>query len=186
MSYADYRQLIDTLMEEGKVTGPHQSESMLKYTQLNVYRMQRLEKRYSPSAELVQSLKKVAEGHVALIISEGWCGDASQVLPVFEAAAQAAGIATRYVLRDEHLALMDEHLTNGSRSIPIILLLNKQDFELVGSWGPRPKPAQKMMQDHLQASEPKPPKSEVAKEIQLWYARDKQSTMEEEWMRWVG
>lgn len=181
MSPEAYRTLITDLFEKGKVTGPNQSESLLGYTKLNLHRMQRLDKTYLPDKECVQAFRS-KPGWVALVISEGWCGDASQIVPVFQQVADEAGLEVRYVLRDEHLDLMDLHLTNGGRSIPIILFLDAKTFEVKTTWGPRPAPAQKMMDDHKAAPEPKGPKSEVAKQIQLWYSRDKQAAMHREWM----
>ena len=83
--------------------------------------MQRLDKTIQLLPELQKALThELTQRYVWLVITEGWCGDAAQIVPVLEAVAQASHgtIATRYVLRDDNLDLMDRYLTNGGRSIP--------------------------------------------------------------------
>ena len=71
-----------------------------------------------------------------LIITEDWCGDAMMINPVIRKIAEAADIEVRVTLRDADTDLIDRHLTNGGRAIPIVLIINN-DGELVGKWGPR-------------------------------------------------
>lgn len=73
----------------------------------------------------------------ALILTADWCGDAMVNLPIFLRMANEALIEARFLIRDENLELMDQYLTNGtSRSIPIIILLDK-DGQEISKWGPR-------------------------------------------------
>ncbi|MBR7553930.1 thioredoxin family protein [Allobacillus sp. GCM10007491] len=81
-----------------------------------------------------------------LIITEDWCGDAMMINPVIRKLAEAAEKETRVVYRDEDTDLIDRHLTNGSRSIPIVLILNDQG-ELVGEWGPRAPEVQQIVDE---------------------------------------
>lgn len=181
LSYAEYRALIDHLLSEGKSTGSNQSEELTRYSELNVVRMKRLDKTTVVSEPLSEMLDRLEQKPLILTITEGWCGDAAQIVPVIEKVALENGLQTRYSLRDENPELMNRHLTNGSKSIPIIVFLHPESFELMASWGPRPLPPQQMMQDWKKLSEPKTDLAEVKKGIQLWYARDKQATMQEEW-----
>lgn len=184
-SYAEYRALIATLHSEGKTTGPNQSQAMLDYSVLNEQRMRRIDKTYEPNAELVNAWKRLANTHGILVITEAWCGDAAQSVPALAKAAEAAGIQAKFILRDDYPELIDKHLTNGGKSIPIALLLDLSLFEVKATWGPRPAPAQQMVMDYKHAPEPKAPYSEFVKEVQLWYAKDKQQSMEAEWLTWV-
>ena len=179
MEYVDYRELVDTLIEEGKSTGPEQTEALLNYSKLNQQRMRRLEKTLK-TEEFNELDAKNAHIIGIIVITEGWCGDASQIVPVIEKLAVHAGIETKYLLRDSNLELMDAHLINGGRSIPVILFLN-DDFEVITQWGPRPEPLQDIVLKYKHQPEPKPPYSEFSKDVQLWYAKDKQKTMIEEW-----
>lgn len=179
MEYVDYRELLDTFIEEGKSTGPEQTEALLNYSKLNQQRMRRLEKTLK-TEQFAELDAKNAHIIGIIVITEGWCGDASQIVPVIEKLAVNAGIETKYLLRDSNLELMDAHLINGGRSIPVILFLN-DDFEVMTQWGPRPKPLQDMVLKYKHQPEPKPPYSEFSKDVQLWYTKDKQKTMIEEW-----
>lgn len=179
MEYSAYRQLVDSLIEEGKSTGPEQSQALLNYSKLNQQRMRRLEKTIKPE-QLDGIDGRNARVNYILTITEGWCGDASQIVPVIEKFAEHTGMDSRFLLRDENLDLMDAHLINGGRSIPVILFLN-DDFEVVHQWGPRPAPLQQLVMEYKHAPEPKPPYSEFSKDVQLWYAKDKQQHMLQEW-----
>lgn len=183
-TYVEYRDMIASLHKEGKTTGPLQSEAMLDYSLLNEQRMKRIDKTYIPSDELIGAWRQFANTHGILVITEAWCGDAAQSIPAIAKAAAAAGVQARFILRDEFPDLIEKHLTNGGKSIPIALLLDLNRFEVLATWGPRPMPAQQMVMDYKHASEPKPPYSEFVKDVQLWYAKDRQQTMEAEWLTW--
>ena len=101
------------------------------------------------------------------------------------ALANEVDISSRFVLRDENLDLIDQHLTNGGRSIPVILVLDANSFEVIASWGPRPSAVQTMVMDYKKLSEPKPAYSEFSKEVQLWYAKDKYKSIEREFSELV-
>jgi hypothetical protein len=71
-----------------------------------------------------------------LIITEDWCGDAMMNNPVLRRITEAADLDVRAVYRDADSELIDRHLTNGGRSIPVYLLLG-EDGEVEAKWGPR-------------------------------------------------
>ena len=66
---------------------------------------------------------------------------------------------------------MNQFLTNGSRSIPIVIALN-ENFEQVGHWGPRPS----QLQAWVMANKGVMPKSELYPQVRKWYARDRGET----------
>jgi hypothetical protein len=105
-----------------------------------------------------------------LVLSEDWCGDAANTVPVLAAFADAAqNVELRLLARDENPALMDEHLTNGtSRSIPVVMVLDGSGEEH-GWWGPRPADLQAWVLTEGKALEP----DDRYREIRKWYARDK-------------
>ena len=73
-----------------------------------------------------------------LVIAEDWCGDASSTTPlVAKLADEVPGLELRILRRDEYPEVMDRYLTNGSRSIPIVIALD-EEFRELGHWGPRP------------------------------------------------
>ena len=73
---------------------------------------------------------------------------------------------------------MDAYLTNGGRSIPKLVLVDKDTLEPINSWGPRPTEAVKLISDF---KEKYGVLNEEAKtELQKWYLHDKGlSTMQE-------
>ena len=74
-----------------------------------------------------------------LVLTEGWCGDAAFIVPMLATIEQALPdkVKLKLLLRNQNLDLMDAHLTNGGRSIPKLIVLDK-DLQELGTWGPRP------------------------------------------------
>ena len=101
-------------------------------------------------------------------LSEDWCGDAVNTLPVIARLADEAGWDLRVLSRDENSDLMDGHLTNGrSRSIPIVIVYD-ENFDEVGWWGPRPSEIQAWVMGEGLAM----PSPERYKFVRRWYAKD--------------
>lgn len=94
--------------------------------------------------EFIVILKEKAP-HI-LVITEDWCGDAMMNNAIVRKIAEAADLEIRAVYRDENLELIDQYLTNGGRSIPVYLLLNK-DGEVISKWGPRAEIVQQFVMD---------------------------------------
>lgn len=125
---------------EGKSTGSVQSDDLLHYSKLNETRMNRLEKTIVVSAEIEERLKLLKKQYIWLVISEGWCGDAAQLLPVMHKMEVLTDhIDFKIVFRDENEALMNKFLTNGGKSIPKLIVLDKETLDVLADWGPRPK-----------------------------------------------
>jgi len=184
LTYQNYRELIDSLLEKGKTTGADNSEAMVHYSKMNVQRMSRVDKTavLNPSFRtLIGNLKKT---YRLLVISEGWCGDAAQIVPLFDKMTQIVPqkFELRLVLRDAHLPLIDAHLTNGGRAIPVLLVLDDQG-ELVAKWGPRPEILQGLLaQWKMEIAD----MFEVAEKLHLWYARDKTQATQQELEALIG
>lgn len=180
MSYADYRNLSNTLIDEGKVTGSQQSEELTAYGKLNMARMNRLDKTLALLPECIEILSTINEPQTWLILTESWCGDAAQIVPVLAAMANVNKLITcKILLRDENLPLMDQYLTNGkSRSIPKLIVINNHRKELF-NWGPRPNELQIIMTQLQQQETP----MEIIKEtIHKWYAQNKSVAIQKELM----
>jgi hypothetical protein len=178
MSYAEYIKLIDDLLLEGKTTGPNQSEAMFNYGKLNRQRMHRLEKTVLLNESLREKVQNNRRKMIWLIITEGWCGDAAQNIPIIEKiAAESDLIETRYVLRDENLELMDAYLTLNARSIPKLIALDALNLEEIGVWGPRPQEA---MDYFLEMRESGMEKPQMMENLQRWYNADKNQAIQVE------
>lgn len=178
MTYTAYRNMLDQLMAAGKTTGGNQSEEFIHYAKLNLHRMQRLDKTMVLSQSLVTALKKVSSGFIWLVLTEGWCGDAAQNIPVMDQVTKLCPhIELKLLLRDENLDLMDQYLTNKGRSIPKLICLEKGSGEEKFNWGPRPLEAQNLM---LSLKEQGIGHAEKALLIQKWYNADKTASTQEE------
>ena len=178
LRFDQYAGLLDSLSAEGKTTGTDQSESRINYGRLNIARMRRLDKTVELESSVRSEIGSVNVDWVWLIITEGWCGDAAQNIPVIEKIAAAnPGIETRYILRDENPELMDQFLTNGTRSIPKLIAIERSSELILGTWGPRPKVAQDLFtEQRSQGIE----KSVILENVQRWYLADRGRSLQKE------
>lgn len=180
-TYLSYRTLISKLLEEGKSTGNTQTDDLLHYSQLNETRMNRLEKTIEITDEVVQKLQNLDKKYLWLVLAEGWCGDAAQLVPIMHKMAESTDkINFKIALRDENETLMNEFLTNNSKSIPKLIIVDEESLEVLASWGPRPEPARKLIADY---KEKNGVVDETVKiELQKWYLHDKGITTQNEIM----
>lgn len=103
-----------------------------------------------------------------LCITEDWCWDAANVVPaVAKLCDETGAMELRVVKRDENPDVMDAYLTNGSRSIPIIVGLGP-DFRELGHWGPRPHE----LQMWAVANKDTLPKKEFYATMRRWHVED--------------
>ena len=170
-SYNEYRTIVSKLISEGKSTGHEQSADLLHYSELNEVRMKRLEKTLKLDGEVEKALQNLKSKQTWLVIAEGWCGDAAQILPIIKLMADSSeNIELKIVLRDENENLINQYLTNGSRSIPKLIILD-ENLEVINHWGPRPEAAKNLIIDykaqHGIVDEP----AKIA--LQKWYLDDK-------------
>jgi hypothetical protein len=171
-TYFEYRKIVADKLLEGKSTGSVQSDDLLHYSKLNETRMNRLEKTIVVSAEIEERLKLLRKQYIWLVISEGWCGDAAQLLPVMHKMEVLTDhIDFKIVFRDENEALMNKFLTNGGKSIPKLIVLDKETLDVLADWGPRPKEAFDLVKNY---KEKHGVIDEIIKtELQMWYLHDK-------------
>lgn len=193
ITYSAYRTLIDDLLAQEKTTGDDHSSDKVAYTRLNVSRMKRLDKTTRLSPLTLERLSTIVAPATWLVLTEAWCGDAAQIIPVLQKMAyQNNKIALRLIFRDEHPQVMDSFLTNGARSIPKVIIVNQKDLSVDNTWGPRPNVAQEMMMSakeernkiltndlknqHYTAS---------LKALHTWYARDKCKSIQMEFLETI-
>lgn len=179
-TYSSYRKLMEELVAQKSTTGPNKSEDMAYYTALNHQRMKRLDKTVKIDEELTAMIQAIDHDQIWVLLTESWCGDAAQSVPVIDKmAALNDHVELRLFLRDDNLDLMDSYLTNGSRSIPKLVIFRKEDMEELGTWGPRPARLQEIY-DTWRNDPNKVPYKEFNVTIQKWYAMDKAQEMQKE------
>ena len=142
LSYADYRADWHRQVQDAPSSGADASARRLyHYLRYNWKRQAHVHEAYVPSETLRRALDAVEAPQAWGVLTEPWCGDSAFLLPVIaEAAALSDQVSLRILLRDENLNLMDQYLTNGSRSIPKLVAFSEAGKELF-VWGPRPAPA---------------------------------------------
>jgi hypothetical protein len=171
---------VDSEFENGRTTGSNQGEDYLQYTKMNIHRMNRLEKTIDLDDELIGKLNALPCNVNWLLITEAWCGDAAQNVPILNKMAEVSPkINLRLLLRDENLDIMDQYLTNGGRAIPKLIILDG-DMNEIATWGPRPTEVQEMVMENKRTDDL--PYSEFGKVVQKWYATDKGKSLQHEMM----
>lgn len=178
-SYLDYRKKVTELIAQGKSTGHEQSKDLLKYSELNETRMNRLEKTIEVTPETKAKLQNLDKDYIWLVLSEGWCGDAAQIVPVIHKMAEVTDkVELKIALRDDNDALMQHFLTNGGKAIPKLIVLDAETLEVVLDWGPRPHGAKQLILDYKAIHGVV---DETAKiELQKWYLHDKGISIQRE------
>ncbi|MFT4534339.1 MAG: hypothetical protein ACI9P5_001697 [Saprospiraceae bacterium] len=152
-----------------------------EYLPQNWSRQSRLDRKLKLSADLIAAVAQLHKPINWLVITEHWCGDASQINPIINKVAEASHekINLKFIYRDENEELIDAHLTDGrSRSIPILIQLD-QNNALINTYGPRPEEAQNLVKSLLAKGE--------AYNIPLhtWYAKDKQKSVQDDLIRLI-
>jgi len=184
ISYSEYRTLVHDLLTDGKSTGPVQSEALTNYSLLNDRRMKRLDKTIKISNQTKAVFKSITEKQTWLVLSEGWCGDAAQNLPVIhKLATENKNITLKIILRDEHLAVMDLFLTNGGRSIPKVIVLDAEN-NVQHTWGPRPTLATKIMVDYK--AKKGSIDAQFKQDLQVWYNKNKGRSVQEDFVKMLS
>lgn len=184
MTYQAYRELVANHTENNTNSGAEVTEALASYTMLNNQRMKRLDKTMKITPENVTFLEKFDSDVYFLIITESWCGDAAQTMPMMNKVAQAAGVPLKVVLRDENLDLMDQFLTNGGRSIAKLILVDAATNLPITTWGPRPTTATAIVAAEKAAKGELSP--EFKEELQNWYNKDKGKDTEKDLIRMLN
>jgi hypothetical protein len=179
--FEDYLHHSEKLFNQGRSTSQdekYNTEEVLGYTKLNLARMTRIFKTADIDQNIIKSFSTIPRVWIWLVISESWCGDAAQSVPVM---AKIASLSPQFefgiLLRDEHPELIDSFLTKGARAIPKLICLDFVTLKILGDWGPRPKPAQeKMVQWIAEGLE----HHQRVEQIQKWYNEDKTVSIQSE------
>ncbi|WP_298548554.1 thioredoxin family protein [uncultured Aquimarina sp.] len=178
-SYEEYRNTVSNLLSEGKSTGHEQSEALTNYSMLNDRRMKRLDKTLKINGAIEETFSSATTNITWLVLTEGWCGDAAQSLPVINKLSEMnEGIDLRIISRDAHDELMNNFLTNGGKAIPKLIAYNQETKEVINTWGPRPSVATKMVNDYKEKHGGLDP--EFKQDLQVWYNKDKGSNIAED------
>tara|TARA_R110002124_G_scaffold43837_1_gene134521 strand:- start:1079 stop:1678 length:600 start_codon:yes stop_codon:yes gene_type:complete len=177
-TYSEYISMVESVVAEGRTTGPIQSEDLSHYTKLNFSRSLRIYKTTKLADDIVTKVKAINRKQTWYVLTEGWCGDAAQSVPVIALMAEENPLITlKLILRDENLGIMDQFLTDGGRSIPKLIGIDENENVLF-TWGPRPQKAQELY-NAFKANPTKEYKA-FSEDLQRWYIKDKAVSIQEE------
>jgi len=176
-----YNEYISNTIEEISKTQitdlPPGEVRRFNYKNLNLQRSTRIIRTYHPSKELKRVLDEITGMQLWMVITENWCGDSGQNLPYIAVMAlQNPLIDLKLLLRDSNPDVMDQFLTNGTRSIPILVSFNSRGEELF-RWGPRPRAAINLISQWKSEGCEKP---EWTEKLHLWYSRNRGEEIEKE------
>ncbi len=88
---------------------------------------------------------------VALALSESWCGDCVENLPVLcKIAARHRFLKVHIFPRDQNLDIMDQYLTRGRRTIPVFVFFDYEGTE-IGRFVERPPGAHEFMKKAMES-----------------------------------
>lgn len=165
-----YHQILEEQAAASEDGLSEEAAEKLQFTQLNLHRTNRITRTFKIPEDLAALMPRIDGKQTWMLLTEPWCGDSAQCLPYISAmAALNENIDLRLILRDENLDIMDDFLTNGTRSIPRLVIFNDDGDELI-QWGPRPAEAQIVFTEAKEAGLSKP---EIMEKLHLFYGRNR-------------
>jgi len=169
VSYTDYLYHSEQKIKELQQSSSEEDRRFLEYYQLGLTRMHRVGKTYRPDEKQLKRFSEKGFRGKILIISEGWCGDAAMIVPVVH--RFFGDECVRMVYRDENEELISQYLTNGGKSIPIVLILDQEE-NVTSHWGPRPAHGMELLKKYKNS-----PQTYTAddfhNELQVYYTKNK-------------
>ncbi len=181
--YYNYKSFVEqeTLRLEQEGQDPEDLRMQYKdYSEMNLKRMERSDKTFKPSEEALEILNNIESKQVWWVITEMWCGDSAQTLPIMVKLAETnpEKIELRIILRDDNLEIMDQYLTNGGRSVPKLIVVDEESNKELFTWGPRPKGAQDVLDKAKE--NPELSQEDMINQLYVWYPKDKGRSTETE------
>lgn len=141
-----------------------------QYYELGLQRIDRTLKKYTPDESQLKVLSSKNFDGKILIISEAWCGDASATVPALVKFFENHN-EVKIFLRDSDPTLINQFLTNGTESIPKVIILN-HDFTVKNTWGPRPQYGKELLLKY-KANPENYPKDQFYNDLQIYYAKNR-------------
>lgn len=177
LSVEDYYAHFQRIIDKEYIEKPYDDDYYLSYTEGNLKRIQSSVNKIDLQKKLYNELNKDGfAGATWVLITEPWCGDASFFQGIIEAISLVGNIDLKISLRDSEPKLIDNYLTNGGKSIPILVALNAK-MEEAFVWGPRPKALQELM---LPLVANKASLDEKIKLAHHWYRKNGSEHIQEE------
>lgn len=186
LSGLSYDELNNKTAEYLEVTDPSTLSELdqrrYDFKKLNLHRINRAHKIYKPGDEIISAINRIDNPQLWMVLTEDWCGDSAQNLPYISIMTEGnPNIVLKILERDKHPEIMEQYLTNGSKSIPKLVVFDETGTELF-QWGPRPKAAKELV-SQLKAEGYT--KEQFNEKLHLWYGRDRGRTLEAEMLELI-
>ena len=181
ISWAEYYAIATSYVESDDRPELYRNEKMQRYTRENISRIDHILKTITIESKLYNALTAIKTDLIWLVLSEPWCGDASQVVPVlYTIASCSEHISFRILQSDAHPEVMSAYLTDGSRSIPKLICLRADTLEELGTWGPRPANLQKIVLENKDDASLS--FGAKVRMVHDWYNEDKTASIQDEFI----
>jgi hypothetical protein len=177
MTYTEYTAIFDQILSGTIQHAPYDDPHFVEYTKLNHSRMHRWEKTGLLSEDCKSTIQSIDEPMQWILITEPWCGDAAHGVPfIAKMAAENPLIHLEIQLRDSEESEISSYLTNGGKSIPMLIVRNSMNEDLF-VWGPRPEKCGEL---HHSLKAQEVTFEELKTALQQWYNTDKGVSIQEE------
>ncbi len=178
MDITTYEQQFQDILESKNPQPPYDDAFYFKYLKLNYSRLKRWYKVGKIIPELASRIYQITEQQQWLLITEPWCGDAAHAHPFVGMLAKLnSNITLRVQNRDAENSEISSYLTNGGKSIPILVVRDKNGADIF-RWGPRPAGAQALYSSQMNDAQLSDEEKKAA--LQNWYNKDKGLSMQKE------
>lgn len=174
MDFKTYQELFDLILQQNEQESPYDKPGFVGYTALNRSRMKRWLKTGELLPELVALIRNTEGEQQWILITEPWCGDAAHSVPFIARLAEVSPLITLEIQLRDSGSEIDAYLTNGSRSIPYLIIRNARGEDLA-TWGPRPNACQELFYSLRNAEVPS---DELKIKLQDWYNADRGKSLQ--------
>ncbi len=175
MELAEYKAQFDDILEGRNTEAPYDSEQYRNYVKMNQARMKRWDRKGKLLPELEKTVANIDEKMSWLLITEPWCGDAAHSNPfITKLASLNHNISLEIQNRDAPDSEIDNYLTNGGKSIPMLVVRDSEGNDIF-NWGPRPSDAQEMYLELRKNNSP-----DIMNDMQGWYNKNKGAHLQQE------
>ena len=170
MNWTEYTSKFKSILDGTFTEKPYDKADFIEFVKLNNSRLNRWNKKLEIPEEVISELNKIDSPQTWILIVEHWCGDAANIAPVINKMAESNDNITLDIqLRDSEPFLIEQYLTNGGKSVPKLIVRDKNKDDLF-TWGPRPSQCQAMVMRNKDSEMTAHDKKHA---IQLWYNVDK-------------
>ncbi len=176
INWDEYVALTHDFVNNDTPPPPYDNPEYHQYTKMNETRMKRWIKTNPITEATISVVKQIDKPQQWVVISEPWCGDAAHTVPIMYLMSQLNDKITFEIQLRDSGSEIEKYLTNGSKSIPILIVRDENGKDLF-QWGPRPKSGQAAYLELVSKGEDH---EAIKAAIQSYYNADKSISTQQE------